>query len=139
VAEQLPRLLEGGGQGRGASRDAWDALLGQLRGAGAQWGIPVLVLAFWGRPHPKGGPLYRDTIAYFVGVGLLALPAVASPLEVRYLYALGLPLAIVAADGWRALRERGAGGAAAAWLLLAAQLALAATNIADALLFRYRS
>ena len=139
IGEQLPRLLEGGGQGRGASRGAWDAFLAQLRNAGAQWGIPAILLAAIGRPQPKGGPLYRDLTAYMIGVGLLALPAIASPLEVRYLYALGVPIAIAAADGFRALRERGRIFAALAWTLLLLQGALAAHDIVDALLYRYRS
>src|SRR5204862_4329875 len=51
VWEQLPRLAEGGGQGRGASRSAWDAARLQVQGALGEWGLPAIVLAWIGRPH----------------------------------------------------------------------------------------
>jgi hypothetical protein len=144
VIPQLPRLFEGGGQGRAASLGPWDALGYQLQGIPAQFGWPALALAavgllVWhrsGRWRESG--VERDLMLYLAAVGLLALPAVVSPLEVRYLYALGLPVAVLAAAGFQDLRARGRATALAAWLLCAAQLGLAAFVIADCVVFRYR-
>ena len=43
--------------------------------------------------------LDRDLTAWWIGAALLALPAVVSPLEVRYLYALTAPVAAAAGLG----------------------------------------
>ena len=69
----------------------------------------------------------------------LASLAIASPLEVRYLYALSLPLAVAAACGVMALWRRAAWGRALAGILLLAQAALALRQWIEALLLRYRS
>jgi hypothetical protein len=139
VAEQVPRLLEGGGQGRGASRGAWSALRLQLLAPLTQWGLPALVLAWFGRPRRGSDPpLGRDLVAYWLAGAVLAVLAVVSPLEVRYLYALSVPLAVAAGSGAALLWGRGGPGRGAAALLLLAQGALAAANALDALLRRYR-
>jgi hypothetical protein len=138
IVDQLPRLLEGGGQGRGAAQGAWGALRLQLLGPVMQWGVPVLALAWLGRPSPSRSPLDRDLAAFWVAGVLLMVPAVVSPLEVRYLYALTLPLAVAAGLGWERLRERGRAGAALAWGLLALQAVQGLATIADAVLRRYR-
>jgi hypothetical protein len=137
IAQQLPRLLEGGGQGRGASQGTLAALRLQLLAPLTQWGLPALVLAWFGRPR-RDDPLGRYLVAYWAAGALLAVLAVVSPLEVRYLYALSVPLAVAAGAGAVALWARGAGGRVAAALLVLAQAALAAANALDALLRRYR-
>ena len=76
--------------------------------------------------------------ALLLAGALLLLPAVASPLEVRYLYALTPAVAWLAADGAAWLARRGGAGTAVAGLLLIAQAVLAAQNAAQALFFRYR-
>jgi hypothetical protein len=138
IFEQAPRLLEGGGQGRGASRGSWDALVLQARGILGQWGVPALVLAWLGRPRPAHSPLDRDLAAFWVGGLALALPAVVSPLEVRYLYALTPAVAIAAAFGFERLARKPGAVSVAAWLLLASQVWLALAALREALLTRYR-
>jgi hypothetical protein len=68
----------------------------------------------------------------------LALPAIGSPLEVRYLY--GLTAAVALSAGAGAARLEAAGGARriAARLLCIAQAALAARAIVEAIVTRYR-
>src|SRR6185503_3171932 len=72
VTSQLPRLFEGGGQGRGTSRSAWDAARFQVLGALAQWGAPAIVLALFGWPRASG--LDRDLKAFWWAGAVLALP-----------------------------------------------------------------
>lgn len=138
IAEQLPRLLEGGGQGRGASRGAWDAVRSQLWGAVEQWGVPAMILAVLGRPRAARGPMDRDLAAYWIAGAALFVPAIGTPLDVRYLYAMTLPVAVAAACGLTALATRGTPGRLAGALLFAAQCALAARGIVEAVLHRYR-
>src|SRR4029078_3663502 len=99
VVDQLPRLLEGGGQGRGASRGAGAAVWAQLAGVVAQWGIPAVILTVMGWPRLRRSLLDRDLAAYWIAGAALALPAVLTPLDVRYLYALTLPVAVAGAWG----------------------------------------
>jgi hypothetical protein len=133
VAEQLPRLSEGSGREGGPG--VWDALWSQARAALQQWGLPAIILALLGRPHPSGDGLDRELGAYWAAGALLAAAAVVSPLEARYLYALGVPLAIAAAQGspsaprWRTVLSG---------VLLALQAALAVRGVAEALVHRYR-
>jgi len=137
---QVPRMLEGGGQGRGASRGALDALRLQVAAVAGQWGLPVLVLAAVGRPRPRESrtTLDRDLAAYWAAGAVLAVPAILTPLDVRYLYALSVPLAAAAGAGLVRLRERGHAGALTAWLLLAAQAAWGLRGLTEAIAFRYR-
>jgi hypothetical protein len=139
VVEQLPRLLEGGGQGRGASRGPLDAL--RLQGLGLLWGWgpAAIALAAAGRPRPGTSGLDRSLAAYWAAGGVLALLAVVSPVETRYLYALSVPVAAAAAAG--ALRLWGERPSWRRWsvaALLAAQALLAGRNAVDAVLHRYR-
>ena len=139
IWSQVPRLLEGGGQGRGVSRSAWDAGWLQLLGALGQWGSPAIVLAWLGRPHPHVGTRYeRDLAAYWISGLALVIPAVVSPLEVRYLY--GLTAAVALSAGAGAARLEAAGGASRVIgrLLLAAQAVLGTLAITEAIVSRYR-
>jgi hypothetical protein len=103
------------------------------------WGIAAIVLAWFGRPSPREGPpIDRDLSAFWMGAGLLALPAIVSPLEVRYLYALAPALAIAAARGALALHARGGTVRLAAWALVAIQAGIGAANLAHAVYSRYR-
>ena len=141
VLGQLPRLLEGGGQGRGASRGTFDALRLQMWGILSQWGLPILALGAIGHPRPREpeATLDRDLAAYWAAGVLLALPAILTPLDVRYLYALTVPLAAAGGAGLVRLRDRGRAGAVAAGLLLAAQAAWGLRGLVEAVVLRYRS
>jgi hypothetical protein len=138
AVDQLPRLLEGAGQGRGTSRGAWDAVRMQVTGIVGQWGIPALILAVVGRPVWRRSVLDRDLAAYWIAGAALALPAVLTPLDVRYLYALTLPVAVAAAWGLAALAARGPAGRLLGALLFGGQWALAARGILEAIVHRYR-
>ena len=138
VVEQIPRLFEGGGQGRGASRSAGDAARMQLLAVVGQWGLPALVLAWFGRPRTAAGPTDRALAAWWTGAGLLAIPAIVSPVEVRYVYALSAPLAAAAGAGLAHLHAAGGGRRVLGWLLAAAQGVLGVAALVHALLLRYR-
>ena len=139
VADQLPRLLAGG-LVEGASGGSGPAagLARQARAAVGDWGGAALLLCVVGWPRAGRVGLDRDLLAYWLAGALLALVAAVSPLEVRYLYSLGLPVAVAAGTGLdRLLSGRWAGrllgGALWAW-----QTALAASGIVVNLLQRYR-
>jgi len=138
VVDQLPRLLEGGGQGRGTSRGAWAAVWAQLAGVVAQWGIPAVILTVMGWPRLRRSLLDRDLAAYWIAGAALALPAVLTPLDVRYLYALTLPVAVAGAWGLAALALRGTTGRLAGAVLFGLQCALAIRGILEGVLYRYR-
>jgi hypothetical protein len=104
-----------------------------------QWGLPVLVLAWFGRPRPASGAVERTLAAWWAGAGLLILPAIVSPIEVRYVYALTAPLAAVAGAGLAHLHASRGGLRAMGWLLAAAQAALGLSALVHALLVRYRA
>ena len=142
VAAQLPRLAEGGGHGESAGLLA--AALGQVTSAAWGFGLPALALAWVGRPwrgsagNAAAVGLDRDLTAWWIGAALLALPAVVSPLEVRYLYALTAPVAAAAGLGATRLHARGGGARLLGWTLVAVQAAVGAAAIAGALFWRYR-
>jgi hypothetical protein len=149
VADQVPRLLEGPGRGRASP--GMIALLGlQVERVVDQWGWPALILGLVGAlfARPRGEPLEADRrvrngldrdLAAFWGAGLvLAAAALASPLEVRYLYALTLPLALASAAGATFLWDGGAVRRTVAGVALAAQVVLAARGLVEAVLYRYR-
>jgi len=139
IWQQAPRLLEGGGQGRGASRSAWDALRLQGLTAVEQWGLPAIVLAWLGRPRPAWDQRYRrDLAAYWLAGLALALPAIVSPLEVRYVYGLTAAVALSAGAGAARLEAAGPAPRVAGRLLVLAQIVLGARAIAEALVVRYR-
>jgi hypothetical protein len=138
VLEQLPRLKEGGGSGkvqRGVMGEAWDELL-WLR---LRWGLPAIALLALGRPRPSRGSLDRDTVAFWISGALLAALALFTPVEVRYVYALTLPLAIAMAD---ALVDGASDGPSAKRALVVAlgvaQAAVAVSAMAEAITERYR-
>ena len=140
VLEQVPRLLEGGGQGRGASRSAADAARLQVLGVLTQWGLPALVLAWQGRPRPRTGAAYdRRLTAYWVAGLALAVPAVLSPLEVRYLYALTAAVGLCAGAGAARLHAAGGARRLVGWALVAGQVAIGLRALVEAIVFRYRS
>jgi len=139
IWEQAPRLLEGGGQGRGASRSAWDAARLQVLTAVGQWGLPAIVLAWLGRPRPLPGDRYaRDLAAYWLAGLVLAVPAIVSPLEVRYLYGLTAAVALSAGAGAARAHAQGGRWRLAGWALVLAQIVLGARGIAEAVVVRYR-
>jgi hypothetical protein len=139
IWEQAPRLLEGGGQGRGASRSAWDALALQGLTVLGQWGLPAIVLAGLGRPRATGESRYeRDLGAYWLAGLALAVPAIVSPLEVRYVYGLTAAVALSAGAGAARLEAAGPAPRAAGRLLVLAQIAFGVRAIAEALVVRYR-
>jgi hypothetical protein len=139
IWQQAPRLLEGGGQGRGVSRSAWDAARLQVVTALGQWGLPAMVLAWFGRPRPAPDNRYeRDLAAYWLAGLALVVPAIVSPLEVRYVYALTAAVALSAGAGAARLEAAGGARCVAARVLVLAQIALGARAIAEALVVRYR-
>lgn len=139
IAEQLPRLAGGGGHGQAASGSAWGAARLQVVTAVGEWGLPAIVLAAIGRPRPSGaGRAERSLTAYWVAGLLLAVPAILSPFEVRYVYALTAAVALSAAAGVARLEAHGGAGRLAGRLLCAAQVALGARAIAEDVMSRYR-
>jgi hypothetical protein len=140
---QVKRLTEGGGQG---AAEPWSHVLKrQLDGALFDWwGIPVLVLVLLGlygwvrRRDDSWADLRRGLAAYWVAAGVFFLPALVSPLEVRYLYALTIPVALTAAGAWDRLAARGRPWAAVAGLLALAQMAQGTALVVERLLWHYR-
>jgi hypothetical protein len=118
--------------------DVVTALRSQALGALAQWSWPALVLAVIGRPRPMRSAWDRRLAAYGIACLALLVPAVLSPLDVRYLYALTPLVAVAAAEGLRLLWERGSSTRALALGLAATQAAIAVRGMAEAVLDRYR-
>jgi len=137
IAPQLPRMLEGGGEG-GGSGGTLRVLADQLRHVAQGWGLPAIVLCWFGWPRPAAGRLDRDLTAFWLAGAALFAVALLSPLEARYVYALTAPVAVAAAGGLRALWDGGVGRRLAAASLFVLQAALAARGVVDAVLFRYR-
>jgi hypothetical protein len=137
ILEQLPRMLEGG-RGQGASSGLPAAIQTQALSIWRGWGWPALALLAVGWPRNRQTRLEKATLALLVAGGLLALAATISPLEVRYVYALTLPVAVCTAAGALRLASTGRAGFAAALGLAAAQVWLAGRDILEALLHRYR-
>ena len=138
ILEQLPRLLEGGGSGRGPSLGMLGVLWRELREAAHGWGLPAVLLALIGLPRASAGRPGRDLLAYWIAGGLLALTAVVSPVDVRYVYALAPVLAVAASSGLVRLWQRGGGARFLGVVLLAWEAVLGTRNMAEALLWRYR-
>jgi hypothetical protein len=131
---QLPRLAEGSTASAGGN-----ALTAPLFAVVRQWGLPVTVLALAGLPRPGRGPFDRDLSAYWTAGAILAVVAVVSPLEVRYAYALGPPLAAAAAAGAVRGWSYGMAGRLGVLALCLAQAVLASRNLVESVLWRYRS
>jgi hypothetical protein len=138
IVDQLPRLTEGAGEGGSAPTGFWKALVDQLRDAAAGWGLPAVVLAWLGRPRRLADAFDGDLAAFWLTGAVLLGAALVSPLEVRYVYALTLPVSIAAAYGLARLWDGGLGGRVAASGLFAVQAALAVREIVEAVFFRYR-
>lgn len=134
VAGQLPRLAEGSGGGG----SLLGGLVRQAILAGRQWGPAAMLLAIAGRPSLEPEGLDRGLLAFWLAGLALALVAAVSPLEVRYLHALTLPLAVAAGAGLDRLLRAGWGGRLAALGLLAWQGTVAAGGILEGVLHRYR-
>jgi hypothetical protein len=138
IREQLPRLLEGGRELPSASSGLLGSFGAQLVAAVGHWGWPMSLLALTGLGRVAQGPGGREWTAYALGCGALLIPAVVSPAEVRYLYALGPFVAVSAVVGvlraWRSGHIwRLAAGVLAAW-----SVGLGVSGIAEAVLTRYR-
>jgi hypothetical protein len=138
VADQLPRILEGGGRGLEGSRGFGAAIRQQVGSALGQWGLPALALAVVGLPRRGGGGPAGALAGFWWAGALLAVPALLTPLDVRFLYALTTPVAVAAATGVLALARLGWRGAVLAAVLVAFQVMIAARVVVDALLWRYR-
>lgn len=138
ILDELPRLLEGGGRGGPAAQGTWGLLWHQVLSALGRWGVPAILLAAVGSSEPAQGGPERDLRALLPGVALLVVPAVISPLEVRYQYALTAPLAVVAASGLVRLWQRGTVGRLLAGGLLTAQAVIGARSVVEDVLIRYR-
>jgi hypothetical protein len=137
VANSLPRLLEGAGQGGGESlaRVALEQVRGLLDGV---LGLPALVLALVGWRAQDQGRLRRMLQSFMLaGAALLAI-ALVSPVDVRYLYALTTPVAVLAAAGFEALRSGGLVQRVVALALAALQAGLGVSLIVERLLYHYR-
>jgi hypothetical protein len=138
VVNQVPRLLQGAGKS-GAGQAVPTALALQLHGAAWEWlGIPVLLLAVIGWCSLSDDRLARTVKAFLWAGAALMLVALVSPLDVRYLYALTTPIAVLAAAGFGRLWSRGLTTRALAVALAGLQLALAVSSLIDRLLFHYR-
>lgn len=138
LSDQLPRLLAGGMEGPSPSADVGAGLARQAGAALGDWGAPALLLSLVGWPRAGRVGLDRDLLAYWLAGAALALLAVVSPLEVRYLYSLGFPLAVAAGSGLCRLLSGRAAARVLGWSLLAAQTGLAAYGLAEKVLLRYR-
>jgi hypothetical protein len=138
IVEQLPRLLEGAGEGGGRPSGLAHALGTQAYQLVTGWGLPAIALAWLGRPRSLSRGLDRDLVAYWTAGAVLLGLALVSPLEARYVYALTLPLAVAAAQGLLALWDAGGARRVAAAGLVLLQAGLAGHGIVDALFYRYR-
>jgi hypothetical protein len=146
MLEQWPRLREGGGSGRTPGPGLLAALQHQVSWALARFGWPAMLVALLGWPRRVRASLDRDLLAFWAAGGLLAVCALVSPLEVRYLYALTAPLAVAAAEGLeRAWCWACAASAPRRWamraalsILALAQVGLLGRELYEAVFLRYR-
>ena len=141
IASQVPRLIEGAGQGGG--QPLTTVLVQQLKGVGNgvgwEWlGAPVLLLAVIGWWWLENDRLARAVKAFVLAGAALMLVALVSPVEVRYLYALTTPIAILAAVGAERLWSLGLAARLSLIILAGLQAVLAVTSLIDRLLFHYR-
>jgi hypothetical protein len=137
VLEQLPRLKEGGGTGKvavGPLAVLWD----QLRWANVRWGLPAILLAVVGFPRRPEDAVERDLRAFWAAGAVLCVAALVSPLEVRYVYALTLPLAAAAAMAATRAWSRGGAWRVGVLVLLIWQLILCGLGLMEALWSAYR-
>jgi hypothetical protein len=132
VIGQLPRILESGG---GTETPLAQRLYYQLHGMFWEWwSTPALALAWFGRPRNRNESLGAGLIGYWLTGAVLLLVAVTTPLEVRFLYALTVAVALCAARGSMALWGRARFGRVVSGLLVAGHLALGIVFLGDRLL-----
>jgi hypothetical protein len=136
IVRQIPRMLEGGGQGGGAG--LIETLQRQGAGVLEWWGWPAVLLGLMGLPRLRAGRLDRSLVAFWAAGALLLVAAAATPVEVRYLHALTLPVAIAVGAGCADLARRGRRVAAFCVALLVAQAILVVKIIVERLLAHYR-
>ncbi len=133
ILDQLPRLGEGA-----SGRSVLQGLVRQAVLAGRDWGLPAILLGALGFPALRRDGLDADLLSFWLTGAALAVVAAVSPLEVRYLHALTLPLAVAAAHGLGRLWRGGWSGRGAAVALMALQVVVAGSGILEGLLTRYR-
>ncbi len=138
VASQLPRLLEGGGQGTTEISGFAGALRRQALSVVNDFGWPVVVAAGIGLLRRSWRSLPAAVRGYALGALTLAVPALVSPVEARYLFALAPIVAVLATFGAHELWTHGRTGRLVAGLLATAQGFLAWSRIVEAVLHRYR-
>jgi hypothetical protein len=137
IASQVSRLLEGAGQGGSQPLTTTFGL--QIEGAAWEWlGTPALLLAVIGWRSLSDDRLARTVKAFIWAGAALMLAALVSPVEVRYLYALTTPIAILAAAGAGWLWTHGRAARVLSVTLCSLQVALAVRSLIDRLLFHYR-
>jgi hypothetical protein len=91
-----------------------------------------------GWPALRRQGLDRDLLAFWLAGVALAVVAAATPLEVRYLHALTLPVAVAAGVGLDRLWSRGWAARSAGLALGLWQAALAGQGILEGVVSRYR-
>jgi hypothetical protein len=139
IAAQVPRLLEGGGQGTAEVAGFFGALIRQYHGVAGGLGLPLVALAVLGLAGGSWRRMPPAVRGYALGGVVLLLPALVSPLEVRYLPALAPIVGLLAADGFlRFWSFKTVAARAFLYAVLAAQAVLLAREIVTALLYRYR-
>jgi hypothetical protein len=113
-------------------------MAGQGTSVAAQWGLPVLALALLGLPFRLRDRLDRDLAAWWGAGACLCVLALATPLDVRWVYALGAAAAVAGASGFAWCWRRAGMARVAALAVLAVHAALGASAAAAALWERYR-
>ena len=138
MTSQLARVLEGG-RGHGDAPGLLASAYGQLVRLLHEWGGPAVIAVLLGAVtmRLREGSLPRPFQALWVSGGLLAMVAIVSPLEVRYLYALAPAVALLAADGLLWLRGQRMGKLVAS-VLFVTQAGLAVWGLVQAVVFAYR-
>ncbi|MBN2370822.1 MAG: hypothetical protein JXO72_10050 [Vicinamibacteria bacterium] len=132
VAGQVPRLLDSAG---GTGIPLMRRLYSQLHGMSWEWwSLPAAALAWFGRPRNRHAALDAGLIGYWLAGVVLLVAAVMTPLEVRYLYALTVAVALCAARGFLALSDGSRLGKLAGGLLVAGHFAIGAVLLGDRLL-----
>jgi hypothetical protein len=135
LSPQLGRLGEGGGA---AGQGFLVSLPRQGTSLAGQWGLPVLALAAAGLPFASRDRWDRDWVAWWGAGACLFVLAIATPLDVRWIYALGAAAAAAGASGFAWCWRRSRGTRVAAVGLLVAQALLGAFAASAALWERYR-
>ncbi len=139
IAAQAPRLLEGGGQGTAEVSGFLGALVRQSHGVAGGLGLPIVALAVLGLAGGSWRRMPPAVRGYALGALALLLPALVSPLEVRYLPALAPIVGLLAADGFlRFWSLETTAARLSVCAIVAAQAALLTREIVTAVFYRYR-